>query len=206
MKNYSDIVVDNRPKDAKILDHIEELSGLPQEVCQSLLQRAKLNENWDPEKAEAFFDDYFKVSQPISPEVFASEVIEYLDQIKDSELNASDRRQVTNNLLKMMKKYLASTDTISVLEVLGCVLGMKDDKDGKSLMESIRFGSESYKVLNESDNFELPKWNSLNIVGTNYAKVNDINRVEDIYFYTELKHLLDERFKDYITQPRLIFQ
>ena len=204
MKNFSDIVIDNRPKDARIIDHIEQISGLPQEVCNSLLQRAKLNENWDPEKANEFFDDYFKISKPLDIDAFVEEVSDYVKGIGDSETDASKRRGLTNKLILLLKKYVMDTDTPSMLETVYCILAMKDSKDGKSLIESIRFGNESYKSLNESEQFELPKWNSLNILGTNYARVNDVNRVEDIYFYTELRHLLDERFKDYMSQPRNI--
>jgi len=141
------------------------------------------------------FKEYFDIKGPVDINIFSEDIVKYINKAGKRSNDANKMRAFTDDLLAMMNSYVSgNADTPSMLEMLSCVLRLKDNENGKNLMQSIGFGKETYKKLNES--VDLTKWNSLNIASTTFDTYTDIKTKEDIRFYGSLKAMLHDRFKD----------
>lgn len=202
MKNFTELKLDNSPRGQKVIDYAVGLSGLPEEVCKTLYESMTYNmggaEISDVD-AMQMFNEYFKVDTPIDVNVFSQEIVDDMKKIGDLGETSQKRRSYTKHLMSILKRYLFKNDTPSMLEVLCCVLKLKDQENGTKLLESLHVGTETMKTLNESlSNLDFGENAARYISGTPFT-AEDAS--DDVQFYTELKYLLDQRFKDYSGQP-----
>lgn len=203
MKNFSEIKLDNSPKNQLVLDYARSISGLPEDACKNLYESFKYSvgdSEFTDEDAMKMFNEYFKVEKPIDINIFGKEIVDDLKKMGDMDESSLTRRSFSNHLMSLLKRYLFKNDTPSMLEVLACILKLKDSENGGKLMQSLNIGKKAYKKLNE-DCVDLSKIRELDISGTPYSAEDT---KDDYEFYDELKYLLSERFKDYSSQSNNI--
>lgn len=204
MKNFSDISIDNTSKKDRIIDNAVHLSGLPRACVSNLYESMFVNKKTnevDEEQANQMFKDYFGISAPLDINIFSNDIIDHMKKIGDLTNTPEKRKKYTKDLMSVIKKYLDGSDTPTMLQILSTVLCMKDEKSGKKLLQSL-----DIENLMESDKFDLPKYNDLINSQLSYGSRNTVNdkitsKEIDSMFYSELKDILAERFRDYSSQP-----